>query len=89
MLDGSIKFLKLGVSVKRKSFLRVSLDGMANLGKGMALIFSFGFYPSRPFSYEERFGTDAERLRSDWQRVGDDIQSAVKQFKEEIEDNPK
>ncbi len=28
-------------------------------------------------TYEERFGTDKERIASDWKKVGDDIRKVV------------
>lgn len=76
--------LHWGMSMERKSFSRVFVDGIASLGEGMASMFSWGFYPQQSLSYEERFGTDAELFASDWQRVGDDMRSAMNQFEKEM-----
>lgn len=69
--------------MKRKSFLRILLDGFASIGGGMATIVSFGSYHPRHRAYEERFGTDAECLASDWQKVGDDLRNAIKRLEDE------
>ena len=75
--------------MERKLFLRAFVHGITSLSEGMTSVFSWRFYQRQPFSYDERFGTDTERLASDWQRVGDDIRSATKQFEKEMKSNHK
>ncbi|KKR46670.1 MAG: hypothetical protein UT82_C0009G0034 [Parcubacteria group bacterium GW2011_GWB1_40_14] len=71
--------------MKIKSFLRAFLDGLASIGEGMASLslFSSSHLPN----YEERFGTDAELLASDWRKVVNDLSNASKSF--EYEKKPK
>ncbi|MBI3045992.1 MAG: hypothetical protein HYY86_00395 [Candidatus Harrisonbacteria bacterium] len=45
--------------------------------KGMGNIFNL--FPSYK-TYEEQFGTDEERLASDWKKVGDDFRNAMEKF---------
>lgn len=73
--------------MKRTSLWRVLVDGMASIGEGMASIFNLGHSRSRPPSYEEQFGTDAERLASDWNKVGDDFRTVLSRSEKEIKDN--
>jgi len=47
-----------------------------NFFRGMSKLFVWDFNRK---SYEERFGSDAELLASDWKKVGDDIRHAIRQ----------
>lgn len=72
-----------------KPFLRAFQKGVVKLGEGMASTFNWMFYSLRAFSYKESFGTDTESLISDWQKVGEDIGNAIKQFEKETEGSSK
>ncbi len=73
--------------MKRTSLWRVLVDGMASIGEGMASIFNLGPSRSRPPSYEEQFGTDAERLASDWKKVANDFHTVLKGYEKDDTDD--
>ncbi len=72
-----LRYKNLGKILRRRTFL----DGIRSLVSGMASIFSFGTFNSTS-SYKEMFGTDEELLASDWQAVGDDLRTAIRQTDE-------
>ena len=72
------------VIMKRsESFFCSFFYGIASIGKGMASLMS----PVDSPSYEERFGTDAQLLASDWRVVDNDMKIAIKHFEKELKKN--
>lgn len=78
-----------GASMKQTAFWRALVDGVASIGEGMASIFNLGPSFSKPPSYEEQFGTDAELLAADRKKIEEDFQALLRRIEKEIRDTSK
>jgi hypothetical protein len=56
------------------SLWRAFLKGLASIGEGLSF-----FGPRHTKPYEEMFGTDAEQIKSDWEKVGGDLKKAIEE----------
>ena len=64
--------------MKTPRIFQILFSGLGEIGRGMSKITLF---PTNHYKdYEEMFGTDEERLASDWKKVGDDLRKAMKKF---------
>ncbi len=61
-------------NMKKSSFWKSFFRGISHL-----FIWNFD-----DRSYEERFGSDAEQLSSDWKKVGNDIRDATQRFEKSL-----
>ena len=50
------------------------MKGLASIGEGLSF-----FGPRHTKPYEEMFGTDAEQIKSDWEKVGGDLKKAIEE----------
>lgn len=59
-----------------KAKIRSFMKGIASIGGGLSL--------KSPYEGSSPREADARALRSDWEAVGDDLKTAIKQFQESI-----